>query len=202
MRVSTRRAGTYAVVAFLLGALVGGIFSAIATDSGADEDDVRELRRDLASEERGREQAEDRSRELERSLRRTRARFEELAADPMRIGARGFEPLIALEGVGRMFYRCAGSGMKLAFVEDQMSATTHVSYSLPGLPPLQRTLQPGHRILTPPITESSSWSIVQSTEPKTVTGTVEVGPPAGACYLAPTTQATIASRSHDKSVTQ
>jgi hypothetical protein len=200
MRVTRARARIYAAVGVLVGALLGGIAGAVATGPDRDAELIRDLRREVSAGQRLRTQLEDRVAALQKELRRAGARFRALADDPMRIGARGFEPLIALEGVGRMLYRCAGPGMKIALVEDRMSATAEVSYSLPGLPPLQKTLHPGDRILTPAITGPSSWTIVQATEPKSVTAEVQVGAHPGPCYLAPSTNATITSRSHDESV--
>lgn len=200
MRGHRRKPWTYVVAAFVVGALVGGVFAAVTLSADGDAKRIAELRDVVSTERRARRAAQERVRSVERRLDQLAARIERFAAEPMTIHARGFEPLIGLEGVGRMLYRCAGEGMKLALVEDQMSATADVSYAIPGLPPLSRTLHPGKRIVTPVVTGESSWTIVQATEPKTVTATVEIGPPAGPCYLAPATNATIRSESHDTSV--
>lgn len=172
---------------------------AIPDDSGGV---INGLRHDLSAERIARLNAERDVRTLEMDLRQLRASYDEIRSDPMRVGRRGYEPLVAIERVGRIFYRCADRGMKLALVEDDMSATVQVEYTLPDAAARRRTLQPGGRLVTPVINGPSSWTIEQATEPKTVTATLEVGAPAGACYLAPETQASLTSRSHDKSVTQ
>jgi hypothetical protein len=197
-----RESRAYSLVA---GLVAGGALGAlVATPAVTDDSDavIRRLRHDLSTERTARVHAEGTVRTLEMDLRQLRASYDRIRSDPMRIGRRGYEPLVAIERIGRFFYRCADRGMKLVLVEDDMSATVEIEYTLPKRAAKRKTLHPGARLVTPVINGPSSWTIEQATEPKTVTASVEVGPPAGACYLAPEAQASVTSRSHDKSVTQ
>jgi hypothetical protein len=99
------------VVALMAGGIAGGVIVKSMDTPDDKADLVRELRKALTSREEVSRALQDRVRSLQHDLQRLGERLDEVAADPMRLGARGYEPLIALEAIGRMFYGCADHGI-------------------------------------------------------------------------------------------
>jgi hypothetical protein len=192
----TARTGSAAIAtALVVGALAGSIGTRIAVTHDEGGDVVSGLRRAVASERELREAVEDRLGQSKERATSLVKRLDGYVSDPLTIGARGFDPLIALE-VGRMFVKCDGAGMTIALVEDRLSASVEVEYLTAGGPVEHAVLHPEHRLVTPVIGGASSWTIVQATEPKTVTARVEIGPPTKSCYTSPAAEASITTDDH------